>query len=374
MSIAQKTALSETISVSLGQNSYDILIGKDLLAGAGDHLCSFIKDRQIIIISDTTVAGFHLSVLAEAVRPLARSLHHFSVPPGEASKSFAVFEKLVNDILALPIDRHALILAFGGGVIGDLAGFAAASLLRGIDFIQIPTSLLAQVDSSVGGKTGINSPAGKNLVGAFYQPRRVLADISLLATLPMRELRAGYAEIVKYGLLGDARFFDWLEANHSHILAGDSAALIDAVRHSCQMKADIVAEDERESGRRALLNLGHTFAHAFEAEAGYDGRLLHGEAVAAGLGLAFGFSRWLGLATGQDEMRVITHLKSAGLPSGPADLPAGTAPAERLVSHMHKDKKARAGKLTFILVRAIGDAFVEHQVDENQLRAFLETC
>ena len=363
------------IHIGLQENSYDILIGRHLFADVLEDIRPIIENRHLIIISDAQVAKLHLEAVEAALRPHVRRLNSATVPAGEASKSFASFEKLINEILALNIDRRALIVALGGGVVGDLAGFVAASLLRGIDFIQVPTSLLAQVDSSVGGKTGINTSAGKNLVGAFYQPKLVLADIEMLSSLPLRELKAGYAEIVKYGLLGDAEFFDWLEINAGAILAGDPNKLAEAVRISCQAKADIVARDEKEQGQRALLNLGHTFAHALEAEAGYDGRLLHGEAVACGLRLAFGFSRHLGLCSGQDEMRVAAHLSGLGLPSRLADLPViADMSDDQMIAHMRKDKKARDGKLTFILVNSIGNAFVEHEVDEPALRDFLESC
>lgn len=362
----------QKIHIALPANSYDILIGRNLFAAAMAELLPFIENRQIILISDEQVGPLYLEKIENALTPHARSIHRALVPAGEASKSFACFEKLVNQILAFNIDRRALIIAIGGGVVGDLAGYVAASLLRGIDFIQVPTSLLAQVDSSVGGKTGINSAHGKNLVGAFHQPSLVLADIDLLASLPERELRAGYAEIVKYGLLGDADFFEWLEANGTALLSGTPDILAEAVGRSCQAKADIVAEDEKEQGRRALLNLGHTFAHAFEAEAGYDGRLLHGEAVAVGLRCAFEFSEQLGFASGQDTGRIIAHLRTAGLLSSVHDMPAGWASPDRLISHMYKDKKVQSGSLTFILAHQIGEAFVARNIAEADIRHYLE--
>ena len=364
---------SSSIHVALAENSYDILIGTDLLQGAADRLAALLGGRQVVIVTDTNIAPLHLRDTERALAVHARQTASFVLPAGEASKSFSVYEQLVSDILNLPIDRQTVVVALGGGVIGDLAGFAAASLLRGLDFIQIPTSLLAQVDSSVGGKTGINTTAGKNLVGAFHQPRLVLADLGMMASLPERELKAGYAEIVKYGLLGDADFFDWLEQHGRDVINGDRDAQAEAVRRSCQAKADIVAADEREAGQRALLNLGHTFAHAFEAVAGYDGRLLHGEAVSAGLFCAFAFSRQLGLCSGQDEMRVKAHLLAMGMPAGMTDLAAGQASAQVLISHMRKDKKAQHGKLTFILARQIGEAFVARDIDEAELNTFLET-
>ncbi len=367
------TSPSSRIHVSLGQSSYDIHIGTNLLEAAADELAALLAGRQLVIVTDEHVAPLHLKTTEAALAAHARQTTSFILPAGEASKSFAVYQQLVDDILGLPIDRQTVLVALGGGVIGDLAGFAAASLLRGLDFIQIPTSLLAQVDSSVGGKTGINTKAGKNLVGAFHQPRLVLADIGLLASLPERELKAGYAEIAKYGLLGDAEFFNWLEQHGRDVISGEAAAQTEAVRRSCQAKADIVAADERESGQRALLNLGHTFAHAFEAVAGYDGRLLHGEAVSAGLVCAFSFSRQLGLCTGQDVERVNAHLQAMGMPASAKQLPAGQAAPQVLIDHMRKDKKARRGKLTFILARQIGDAFVANDVDEAELNNFLET-
>ena len=367
------TSPSSRIYVDVSDNAYDIHIGTNLLQEAEAELAALLGGRQVVIVTDTNIAPLHLEQTKNALSAHAASCTNFILPAGEASKSFSVYEQLVNDILALPIDRQTVLVALGGGVIGDLVGFAAASLLRGLDFIQIPTSLLAQVDSSVGGKTGINTPAGKNLVGAFHQPRLVLADIGILASLPEREVKAGYAEVVKYGLLGDAAFFEWLEQHGRDVITGQPDAQAEAVRRSCQAKADIVAADEREAGKRALLNLGHTFAHAFEAVAGYDGRLLHGEAVSAGLGCAFAFSRQLGLCSGQDVERVYAHLAAMGMPTSAQDLPAGQAAPQVLIDHMRKDKKARQGKLTFILARQIGEAFVDRNIDEAELNKFLES-
>ena len=367
------TQHNTSISVGLAERSYDIHIGGGLIENANTFAAPFTADKHLVIITDNNVGPTHGERLKAGLSKSARKIDILHVPAGEASKSLSVYGRLLDDILTLGIDRSTMIIAFGGGVIGDLAGYVAASLLRGIDFIQVPTSLLAQVDSSVGGKTGINMSAGKNLVGAFHQPKLVLADTDILGTLPERELRAGYAEIVKYGLLGDATFFEWLEVHGQNVLARDEAAIAYAVQASCRAKADIVAADEREGGVRALLNLGHTFAHAFEAEAGYDGRLLHGEAVGAGIGMAFGFSRHLGLVSGQDEMRVKAHLKALSLPFDRASLPAGNADATRLIQHMYKDKKTHKGALTFILLNAIGSAFVKRNVDEDSLATFLET-
>jgi 3-dehydroquinate synthase len=293
------------------------------------------------------------------------------LPPGEETKSFQMLEALSDMLLMQELDRGDLIVALGGGVVGDLAGFAAAIYKRGIDFVQIPTTLLAQVDSSVGGKTAIDTPRGKNLIGAFHQPRLVLADLDVLATLPDRERLAGYAEVIKYGLLGDAAFFDWLEVNGAAVIAQDPAALAHAVARSVEMKAEIVAEDEREAGRRALLNLGHTFGHALEAEVGFGGALLHGEAVALGCAQAFRYSAAQGLCSGQDAVRAERAIAAAGLPTRLADIAGGPFAADRLLAHMAQDKKAEGGRLTLILARSLGQAFVAKAVNPDPLRAFL---
>jgi 3-dehydroquinate synthase len=294
------------------------------------------------------------------------------VAPGEQAKSFEGLAWVTDRLLALELDRGDLVIAFGGGVVGDLAGFAAAIYKRGIDFVQVPTTLLAQVDSSVGGKTAIDTPRGKNLVGAFHQPRLVLADLEVLGTLPAREMRAGYAEVIKYGLLGDFGFFEWLEAQGAAVVAGEPAALADAVARSIAMKAEIVAEDETEQGRRALLNLGHTFGHALEAETGYGAALLHGEAVAAGMALAFRFSAAQGLCPTQDAQRAAAAIAAAGLPTRLSEIPGHPFDAERLVRHMAQDKKAQDGRLTFILARALGQAFIAKDVDAGALADFLK--
>jgi 3-dehydroquinate synthase len=291
--------------------------------------------------------------------------------PGEQTKSFEGLADLSDRLLDLKLDRGDVITAFGGGVIGDLTGFAAAIYKRGISFVQIPTTLLAQVDSSVGGKTAIDTARGKNLIGAFHQPRRVLADLDVLATLPAREMRCGYAEIIKYGLLGDAVFFDWLEANGARVIAGEPDALAHAVARSVRMKAEIVAEDEHEQGRRALLNLGHTFGHALEAETGFGGALLHGEAVGIGMAMAFRFSAVLGLCFGQDAVRAERAIAAAGLSARLDQLSGHPFDAARLIAHTAQDKKAEGGKLTFILARRIGEAFVAKDVEASALRAFL---
>jgi 3-dehydroquinate synthase len=362
----------KTLTVGLGSRAYDIIIGPGLIDDAAGQLGDIAHGRHIIIVSDATVATLHLDRLKAGLAPAAGKIDSFVVAAGEASKSMRVLATLLDDILRIGVDRSVLLIAFGGGVVGDLAGFAAASLLRGVDFVQIPTSLLAQVDSSVGGKTGVNAAAGKNLIGAFYQPRAVLADTSLLTSLPRRELLAGYAEVVKYGLLGDAGFFSWLESNGDSVLALAPDAVMHAIFESCQAKARIVEAYEHEKGQRALLNLGHTFAHAFEAVAGYDGHLLHGEAVAAGIGLAFDLSVDLGHCAATDRDLCHAHLRRHGLPAGQSDLPAGHADAATLIGHMQHDKKTRNGQLHFILARAIGDSFVSGDVPVASVKSLLE--
>jgi 3-dehydroquinate synthase len=365
----------ERLTVGLSMRAYDIVIGEGLIADAGRHLRPLLKLPKVVIVTDTNVAGRHLDPFRAALQRASVASETITLPPGEATKDFTHFATLTEDILALGIERSSLLVALGGGVIGDIVGFAAAVLLRGIDFIQVPTTLLAQVDSAVGGKTGINSRQGKNLVGAFHQPRLVLADIATLDTLPRRELLAGYAEVVKYGLIGDADFFAWLEANGAALIAGDRALRRHAVRVSCAAKAAIVAADEREQGRRALLNLGHTFGHALEAETGYGTALLHGEAVAVGLALAFEYSARLGLCPAVDAARVHRHLKGIGLPASLGDLhrhgrQAGWT-AAKLIARMGHDKKVAGGKLAFILAHGIGLAFIGREVDEADLNRFL---
>jgi len=362
---------SATVHVALGERSYDIEIAAGLLGIAGARLKPLLKRPVTAIVTDTNVAGLHLNALEDALAGAGIASTPVVLPAGEASKSYQQLAILCDRLLAAGIERRDTIIALGGGVIGDLAGFAAAILRRGIDFIQIPTTLLAQVDSSVGGKTGINSPFGKNLIGAFHQPKAVLADIALLDTLPRRDLAAGYAEVAKYGLLGDAPFFEWLESAAPALLAGDRAARILAIRVSCEAKARIVAEDENELGVRALLNLGHTFAHALEAATGYGERLLHGEAVAVGMAMAFRFSERLQLCPQGSALRVTNHLVSVGLPASLADIPGDLPSAEALLGIMRQDKKAEAGKLTFILVRNIGEAFIARDIPDEKVMAFL---
>ena len=360
------------LSVDLGARSYDIVIGEGLIERAGALLGPLLPGRRAIVIADEAVAGHYLARLTASLAAAGIEAPSLNVPPGEASKSLARFGDLMEAVLALAPERSTTIVALGGGVVGDLAGFAAASALRGLAFVQVPTTLLAQVDSAVGGKTGINSRYGKNLIGAFHQPRAVLADLATLATLPRRELLAGYAEIVKYGALGDAAFFDWLVANGAALVAGDTALRGEAVARSCAAKAAIVAADEREAGRRALLNLGHTFAHAFEAESGYGDRLLHGEAVAIGMAAALRLSVRLGLCPAADAERLTAHLSAIGLPTGLAGVADGGWTAERLIGHMARDKKVSDGRATFILARGIGHAFVTRDVPMDAVAATLD--
>ena len=362
--------MSETVTVNLADRSYPIHIGPGLLARAGELLKPLAKG-PLPVVTDTHVAEIHLAALLDSLGKAGLDAHPIILAAGEGTKSFAGLEQLTGELLKSGVDRGGLIVALGGGVIGDLTGFAAGVLKRGIAFAQIPTTLLAQVDSSVGGKTAINTPEGKNLVGLFHQPRIVIADSDTLKTLPRRELLAGYAEVAKYGALGDAKFFEWLEANGAKALAGDGAAMVHAVAHSCQMKADIVARDERETGDRALLNLGHTFGHALEAATGYSNRLLHGEGVAIGIALAFALSVKLGLCGGQDADRFVRHLKAVGLASSIADIPGARPSPEVLLEHMAHDKKVKNGRLTFILLRGIGQAFVTSDVPTDAVRAVL---
>ncbi|HMK70379.1 MAG TPA: 3-dehydroquinate synthase [Xanthobacteraceae bacterium] len=359
-----------TVTVALGERSYDILIGRGLIASLGARVAALRPGAKAAIVTDENVARLHLAAAEAALARTGTATSRVIVPPGEGSKSFRVFEQVCEAILAARIERGDLIVALGGGVIGDLAGFAASAVRRGVDYVQLPTTLLAQVDSSVGGKTAINSAHGKNLIGAFHQPILVLADTALLDTLPEREFRAGYAEIAKYALLGDAAFFAWLEANWREVFAGGPARDY-AIAVSCGAKAAIVARDERESGERALLNLGHTFGHALEAACGFSDRLLHGEAVAAGMALAFAFSARRGLLPAAEAERAIHHLAKVGLPTGPKDIAGGLPCVDRLMELIAQDKKVRHGTLTFILARGIGLAFIEPDVDQREVRAFL---
>jgi len=358
------------VPVALGVRAYDIIIGRGLLASLGERIKTLRPGARVAIVTDETVAAHHLAATETALEAASIGSARIVVPAGEGSKSYAIFEKVCEAIIAARVERNDLIVALGGGVIGDLAGFAAASARRGLDFVQVPTTLLSQVDSSVGGKTGINSRQGKNLVGAFHQPVLVVADSALLDTLPKREFRAGYAEVAKYGLLGDAAFFTWLEKNWQDVFAGGPARE-HAIAVCCRAKAGIVARDERETGERALLNLGHTFGHALEAGCGFSGRLLHGEAVALGMALAFEFSAKKGLISAADTARASAHLAAVGLPTHVKDVPGGVPPVDILMELIAQDKKVKRGTLTFILVRGIGQAFIEKNTDATEVRAFL---
>ena len=358
------------VQVALGARAYEIIIGRGLIASLGKGIHALRPGAKTAIVTDEAVAAHHLASCETALKDSGIETSTIVVPQGEGSKSYSTFEHVCESILAVRIERGDLVVALGGGVVGDLAGFAAASVRRGIDFVQVPTTLLAQVDSSVGGKTGINSRHGKNLVGAFHQPILVAADTALLDTLPKREFRAGYAEVAKYGLLGDGAFFAWLEKNWQDVFAGGPARE-HAIAVCCRAKAGIVARDERETGERALLNLGHTFGHALEAGCGFSGRLLHGEAVALGMALAFDFSARKGLVTAADATRAHAHLAAAGLPTHLKDVPGGVPGIDALMDLIAQDKKVKRGKLTFILVRGIGQAFVENSVDPAEVRAFL---
>ena len=361
------------VVVPLGAREYTIHIGGGLLAEAGAILRPFIDGRQVVIIADAAPAEFFLDDLLAGLEG-ARSITHWVIEGGEESKSFSRYEELLNWLIETGVDRQSVLIAFGGGVLGDLVGFAAATLLRGVDFIQIPTTLLAQTDSSVGGKTGINTIGGKNLVGAFHQPKAVLIDPSLLTTLPQREILSGYAEVVKYGLIGDAPFFEWLEENYPALLALDLEVLTKAISVCCTAKAEIVTADEHDSGCRALLNLGHSFGHAFEAEAGYDGSVLHGEAVAAGLSYAFALSFHSGLVSGGCYHRVQRHLEAVGLPWRREMLSnkLAIAPPSRLIEHMGKDKKNQGDALVLILAKDIGKAFIAPQVAPRAIAEVLD--
>jgi 3-dehydroquinate synthase len=361
-----------TVHVRLGQRSYDVLIGSGLLASAPELIGARLGAGRCVIVTDENVAARHLAPLEKGLAALGRHIGTVLLPPGEGTKSFPALARLCERLLEMGLERGGLVVALGGGVIGDLTGLAASLVRRGVRFVQVPTTLLAQVDSSVGGKTGINTAQGKNLVGTFHQPSLVLADIGVLATLPPREFRAGYVEAAKYGLLGDATFFTWLEQSWPTVAAQDTEALAHVVATSVQGKADIVARDETETGDRMLLNLGHTFGHALEAWTGYSDRLLHGEAVAIGICLAFELSHELGLVDAASVERVRAHLAGAGLPARIADVPGEPGPdAATLARIMGQDKKVRDGKLTFILVRGIGAAFVSRDVPAARAEAFL---
>ncbi len=363
------------VPVALGARAYEIVIGRGLLASLGERIKPLRANARTAIVTDEAVAGLHLAAAEASLAAAGIGSSPIVVKQGEGSKNFATFENVCESIIAARIERNDLVVALGGGVIGDLAGFAAASVRRGLDFVQVPTTLLAQVDSSVGGKTGINSRHGKNLIGAFHQPILVIADTALLDTLPKRDFRAGYAEMAKFGLLGDAAFFSWLEASWQDVFSGGQSSGSFAREHAiavcCRGKAGIVARDERETGERALLNLGHTFGHALEAGAGFSDRLLHGEAVALGIVLAFEFSARKGLISDADAARARAHLAAVGLPTHVGQVPGGVPGVDALMDLIAQDKKVKRGSLTFILVRGIGQAFIENNVDPAEVRAFL---
>src|SRR4249920_2365795 len=359
------------VPVALGARAYDIVIGRGLLASLGERIKNLRPDARVAIVTDETVAAHHLAAAEAALKAVGIDSAPILVPAGEGSKNYATFEKVCEAIIAARVERNDLVVALGGGVIGDLAGFAAACARRGLDFVQVPTTLLAQVDSSVGGKTGINSRQGKNLVGAFHQPVLVVADSALLDTLPKREFRAGYAEVAKYGLLGDAAFFAWLEKNWQDVFAGGPGRE-HAIAVCCRAKAGIVARDERETGERALLNLGHTFGHALEAGCGFSDRLLHGEAVALGVALAFEFSAKKNLLSVAQADQVKRHLAAVGLPTDMSCLPDGRPSADHLMDLMLQDKKVRRGKLTLILARGIGEGFIAADLDAREVHEFLK--
>ncbi|MFK7869545.1 MAG: 3-dehydroquinate synthase [Roseobacter sp.] len=362
----------ETVRVDLPGRDYDVRIGPGLLAQAGTEIAPLLTRPRVAIVSDAQVAALHLETLSQALAAQGIDVVDLSLPAGEGTKSWGPLSHTVEWLLDQTIERGDVVVALGGGVIGDLVGFAAAILRRGVRFVQIPTSLLAQVDSSVGGKTGINTKQGKNLVGAFHQPSLVLADTDLLSTLTARDFLAGYGEVVKYGLLGDAAFFEWLEENGPALVQGDSAARVEAVRQSVQMKADIVMRDETEQGDRALLNLGHTFGHALEAATGYSDRLLHGEGVAIGCAMAFELSARLGLCSQEDPSRVRAHLKSMGMKCDLRDIPGDLPDAAALLDLMRQDKKVISGQMRFILARAIGDSFVTADVPAAAVLSVLD--
>jgi 3-dehydroquinate synthase len=364
------------VNVALDARSYDIVIGRGLLASLGARIAALRPGAKAVIVTDDNVARYHLDPAEAALRHAGVAASRVVVPAGEASKSYRVFEQVCEAVIASRIERGDLAIALGGGVIGDLTGFVAAVVRRGLDYVQVPTTLLADVDSSVGGKTAIDSAHGKNLIGAFHQPILVLADTALLDTLPEREFRAGYAELVKYGLLGDADFFVWLEKNWRDVFTGGSSsgssARDHAIAESCRAKAVIVARDERETGDRALLNLGHTFGHALEAACGFSDRLLHGEAISVGMALAFEFSaRRQGLLPMAEAKRAIRHLAEVGLPTRLQDIPGPLPSVDQLMDLIAQDKKVKRGMLTFILVRGIGAAFIEAGVDAREVRVFL---
>ncbi|WP_299731309.1 3-dehydroquinate synthase [uncultured Tateyamaria sp.] len=364
--------MRETVHVPLGARAYDVLIGPGLIAESGALIAPLLPRPRVAVVTETRVASLHLAALKAGLTTAGIDCVVLELPPGEATKSWTHLGEVTEWLLDQKIERRDVVVAMGGGVIGDLVGFACAILRRGVRFVQLPTSLLAQVDSSVGGKTGINTAQGKNLAGAFHQPSLVLADTDVLATLSERDFLAGYGEVMKYGLLGDAVFFEWLEGNAPAMAAGDMALRVAAVKRSVEMKAEIVTRDETEQGERALLNLGHTFCHALEAATGYSDRLLHGEGVAIGCGLAFELSARLGLCPQEDPSRVRAHLKAMGMKTDIRDIPGDLPGAEALLDLMGQDKKVVAGTLNFVLARGIGQAFVTSEVPGDVVLGVLE--
>ncbi|WP_425100655.1 3-dehydroquinate synthase [Tropicibacter sp. S64] len=364
--------MSEIVEVPLPGREYQVRIGTGLLARAGAEIAPLLHRKRVAIVSDAHVAALHLATFRDALTAEGIESVALTLPAGESTKGWPQFTRTVEWLLEQKVERRDVVVALGGGVIGDLVGFAAAVLRRGVRFVQVPTSLLAQVDSSVGGKTGINAPQGKNLIGAFHQPALVLADVGVLGTLTERDFLAGYGEVVKYGLLGDAAFFDWLEENGRAAAGGDLAARTHAVTRSVQMKAEIVLRDETEQGDRALLNLGHTFCHALEAATGYSDRLLHGEGVAIGCALAFELSSRLGLCPQEDPSRVRAHLAAMGMKRDLKDIPGDLPAAEVLLDLMGQDKKVIDGKLRFILARGIGESFVTSDVPREAVLGLLQ--
>jgi 3-dehydroquinate synthase len=362
----------EYINVPLGDRSYDVIIGSQLLNKAGDLIKSVIRSKNVIIVTDTNVAPLYLSNLTSSLQTAGVDVEKIILPSGEQTKSISHFENLTDKILAMKVDRTVALIALGGGVIGDLTGYVAASILRGIDFIQVPTTLLSQVDSSVGGKTGINTRYGKNLIGAFYQPRLVLADIDVLDSLPKREILAGYAEVAKYGLISDKNFFSWLENFGQKLCVGNKEYRRTAVFMSCKTKAEIIAKDETEQNLRALLNLGHTFGHALETETGYSGKLLHGESISIGICLAFDLSFLLGLCSESDVERIRKHFVLIGLPTNLSDIDNIKWNTSKLLNHMKSDKKTENGKVNFILAKGIGESFIARNINMKDVHIVIE--
>ena len=371
MGNAEGWAAARRVPVTLGARSYDVLVGENLLDEAGALLAGLLPVKRAVVITDAIVAPLCLERLRASLAGAGIQATDVVLPAGEQTKDFPTLQGLCETLLDAGVERTTVVIALGGGVIGDIAGVAAGIVLRGLPYVQMPTTLLAQVDSSVGGKTAINTRHGKNLVGLFYQPRAVIADTAVLKTLPARQMRAGYAEVVKYGLISDAPFFDWLEEHGTRVLAHQEDALRRAVVTSCRAKAAVVSRDEREQGERALLNLGHTFGHAYEAETGFGEVLLHGEAVAIGMVHAFALSARLGFCPQADAEKVRKHLAAVGLPTTFGDVPSGPWPVDRLLAHMRHDKKVRDGRLTFVLARGIGKAFVSREVAPEAIAALL---